>query len=295
LTKPQKNQSILTQKRRSPAQDFWIRFFSNPRIWFGLVITFTLIGASIFAPLLSPTDPDDMDITLRLVPPNSQDWFGRDLNGSSVLTAMLYGGRTSLYISFITVFLSVTVGAGIGLIAGYKRGIIDSILMRIVDLLMAFPGILLAMALAAFMGPSLNNVIFAIAATGWTSSARLVRGQALSVREREYVTASKALGANDLRVIVKHVFPATLSPLVVQATFSLSGVIVTESSLSFLGLGAQDGAPSWGAMLSQGRNVLTEAPYLSIFPGLAIVLIVIALNFIGDALRDILDPKAMRK
>jgi peptide/nickel transport system permease protein len=260
-----------------------------------MVIVVILVGASILAPWLAPTEPEDMDITLRLVPPNDDDWLGRDLNGGSVMTAMLYGGRTSLYISFITVFLSVTIGAGIGLIAGYKRGIIDTLLMRTVDLLMAFPGILLAMALAAFMGPSLNNVIFAIAATGWTSSARLVRGQALSVREREYVTASKALGANDLRIIFKHVFPTTLSPLVIQATFSLSGVIVIESSLSFLGLGAQDGAPSWGAMLSQGRNVLTEAPYLSIFPGIAIVLIVIALNFIGDAMRDILDPKAVQK
>ena len=281
--------------RHSPAKEFWLRFFSNPRIWFGLVIVLFLTGISILAPWISPTDPEDMDIALRLTPPNADDWLGRDMNGGSVLTAVLYGGRTSLYISFITVFLSVTLGAGIGLIAGYKRGIVDSVLMRTVDLLMAFPGILLAMALAAFMGPSLNNVIFAIAATGWTSSARLVRGQTLSIREREYVTATQALGAGDMRVILKHVFPATLSALVVQATFSLSGVIVTESSLSFLGLGAQDGAPSWGSMLSQGRNVLTEAPYLSIFPGLAIVLIVIALNFIGDALRDILDPKTVLK
>lgn len=285
----------MRKKARSPSREFWVRFFASPRIWFGLSIVVVLVVISILAPWISPTDPEDMDIALRLQPPSKDDWLGRDLNGASVLTAMLYGGRTSLYISFITVFLSVTVGAGIGLIAGYKRGIVDSILMRSVDLLMAFPGILLAMALAAFMGPSLNNVIFAIAATGWTSSARLVRGQALSVREREYVTATRALGAGDRRIILKHVFPATLSPLVVQATFSLSGVIVTESSLSFLGLGAQDGAPSWGAMLSQGRTVLTEAPYLSIFPGIAIVLIVIALNFIGDALRDILDPKTLQK
>lgn len=285
----------MAKKARSPSQEFWFRFFANPRIWFGLTIVVVLVLVSLLAPWISPTDPGDMDIALRLQPPSRVDWLGRDLNGGSVLTAILYGGRTSLYISFITVFLSVTVGAGIGLIAGYKRGIIDSVLMRTVDLLMAFPGILLAMALAAFMGPSLSNVIFAIAATGWTSSARLVRGQALSVREREYVTAAKALGAGDLRIILKHVFPATLSPLVVQATFSLSAVIVIESSLSFLGLGAQDGAPSWGAMLSQGRTVLTEAPFLSVFPGIAIALIVIGLNFIGDALRDILDPKAIQK
>lgn len=283
------------RRSRSPAREFWRRFLHNPRIWFGLSIALILIGASFLAPWVAPTDPEDMDIALRLAPPSAADWLGRDLNGGSVLTAMLYGGRTSLYISFITVLLSITVGAGIGLIAGYKRGVVDAILMRTVDLLMAFPGILLAMALAAFMGPSLNNVIFAIAATGWTSSARLVRGQTLSVREREYVAATKALGAGDLRIIVKHIFPATLSPLVVQATFSLSGVIVTESSLSFLGLGAEDGAPSWGSMLSQGRTVLTEAPWLSIFPGLAIMLMVISLNFIGDALRDILDPKTVQK
>jgi peptide/nickel transport system permease protein len=297
LTQPERisSDSGPARKSRSPGREFWRRFFRSPRIWFGLAVALTLVTASVLAPWLATTDPEDMDIALRLAPPSASDWLGRDLNGGSVLTAMLYGGRTSLYISFITVLLSVTLGAGIGLIAGYKRGIVDSLLMRTVDLLMAFPGILLAMALAAFMGPSLNNVIFAIAATGWTSSARLVRGQTLSVREREYVAATKALGAGDLRIIFKHVFPATLSPLVVQATFSLSGVIVTESSLSFLGLGAEDGAPSWGSMLSQGRTVLTEAPWLSIFPGLAIMLMVIALNFIGDALRDILDPKSIQK
>lgn len=285
----------LARRSKSPAREFWRKFFHNPRIWFGLTIVVLLVGTSLLAPWISPTDPEDMNITLRLAPPSAEDPLGRDLNGASVLTAMFYGGRTSLYISFITVLLSVTFGAGIGLVAGYKRGFIDSLLMRTVDLLMAFPGILLAMALAAFMGPSLNNVIFAIAATGWTSSARLVRGQTLSVREREYVAATRALGAGDIRIIVKHIFPAVLSPLVVQATFSLSGVIVTESSLSFLGLGADDGAPSWGSMLSQGRTVLTEAPWLSIFPGLAIMLIVIALNFIGDAMRDILDPKSIQK
>lgn len=290
-----KTVALPRKKSISPAREFWHRFFASPRIWFGVTVVLILVGASLFAPWLAPTDPEEMDIALRLAPPSSDDWLGRDLNGGSVLTAVLYGGRTSLYISFITVLLSVTVGAGIGLIAGYKRGVVDSVLMRTVDLLMAFPGILLAMALAAFMGPSLNNVIFAIAATGWTSSARLVRGQTLSVREREYVAATQALGAKDFRIIFKHVFPATLSPLVVQATFSLSGVIVTESSLSFLGLGAPDGAPSWGSMLSQGRTVLTEAPFLSIFPGVAIVSIVIALNFIGDALRDILDPRAVKR
>jgi len=263
----------------------------NPRIWFGVSVTVFFIVCAVFAPWLAPTKPDDMDIALRLAPPSAADWLGRDLNGASVLTAMLYGARTSLYISFVTVALSVGVGTVIGLIAGYWRGAVDAVLMRIVDLLMAFPGILLAMVLAALMGPSLSNVIFAIAATGWTSAARLVRGQTLSAREREFVVASRSLGASNFRLIFHHIFQETLSPLIVHATFSLSGVIIIEASLSFLGLGAQDGAPSWGAMLGQGRTVLTEAPFLSIAPGLAIGLLVLALNFTGDALRDLLDPR----
>jgi peptide/nickel transport system permease protein len=263
----------------------------NPRIWFGMAVLPAFIAMALLAPWLAPSAPDEMDVALRLLPPSAEHLLGMDINGGSVLTAMLYGARTSLYVGFLTVLLSVTVGVSIGLVAGYSRGLADTVLMRLVDLIMAFPGILLAMALAALMGPSLHNVVFAIAATGWTSSARLIRGQVLSIREREFVTASQALGATTGRIIWKHVFPATLSPLIVHATFSLSGVIIVEASLSFLGLGAQDGAPSWGAILGQGRSVLTEAPHLSVVPGVAIMLVVLALNFVGDALRDILDPR----
>ncbi len=267
------------------------RWVTNPRLIFGLTVIVTFTVAALLAPWLAPTAPDDIDIAKRLLPPGPGGLFGRDLTGGSVLTAMLYGGRTSLYISTLTVALSVSVGTWVGLIAGYKRGWVDTVLMRTVDLLMAFPGILLAMALAAMLGPSRGNVILAISATGWTSAARLIRAQTLSIREREYVTASRALGAVDFRLLWRHIFPATLTPLLVHATFSLSGVIVVEASLSFLGLGAQDGAPSWGALLAQGRTVLVEAPYLSIVPGTAIALIVLALNFVGDALRDLLDPR----
>lgn len=273
-------------------QKLWRKFFRNPRVWFGLAVLPVFIGMALFAPMLAPTAPDEMDIALRLAPPSVEHWLGCDLNGGDVLTAMLYGARTSLYIGFLTVLFSVTIGVVVGLAAGYKGGFVEAVLMRTVDLLMAFPGILLAMAMAALMGPSINNVIFAITATGWTSAARLIRGQALSLREREYVVASRAMGAGDLRQVFKHILPGTLSPLVVHATFSLSGVIIVEASLSFLGLGAQDGAPSWGAILGQGRTVLTEAPHLSIIPGAAIMLVVLALNFMGDAMRDILDPRA---
>jgi len=266
----------------------------NPRIWFGAVVLLTFVSLSLLAPVLAPTDPGDMDIAMRLTPPGggpASEWLGRDLNGGSVLTALLYGGRTSLYVGFLTVTLSITVGTVVGLWAGFKRGWVDMTLMRTVDLLMAFPGILMAMALAALMGPSVHNVVLAITATGWTSSARLIRGQTLSLTEREYVTASRAMGASSARLVFKHIFPGTLSPLVVQATFALSGVIIVEASLSFLGLGAQDGAPTWGAMLNQGRSVLTKAPFLSVIPGAAIALLVLALNFMGDALRDLLDPR----
>lgn len=282
----------------SPHQRDLVRHLSgNPRVWFGVIVLGTVIFLALIAPWLAPTAPDDMDVALKLTRPtwaHMADWLGRDLNGGSVLTAMLYGARTSLYISFLTVTIACTLGASIGLVAGYKRGAYDMVLMRTVDLLMAFPGILLAMALAALMGPSRHNVVLAIAATGWTSSARLIRGQALTVREREYVQASIALGANDFRTMLHHVFPATLSPLIVHATFSLSGVIIVEASLSFLGLGASDGAPSWGAILGQGRAVLTEAPFLSVVPGVAIATLVLALNFLGDALRDLLDPRAKK-
>lgn len=263
----------------------------NPRVWFGAGVLGFNIFIALTASYISPFDPADMDdISRRLAPPSSENWFGNDLTGGDVLTSVIYGTRTSLYIGFVTVFLSMTLGVAVGLVAGYRGGYIDMILMRTVDLLMAFPGILLAMALAALMGPSLHNVVFAIAATGWTSSARLVRGQVLTLNEREYVTACKAMGASGWRIVLKHIFPGTLSPLVVLATFSLSGVIIIEASLSFLGLGAQDGSPSWGAILSQGRSQLVEAPHLSIAPGIAIFLLVLALNFLGDALRDALDP-----
>lgn len=263
----------------------------DPRFLFGGVILLVIISVSIGAPWLAPFAPDDSDISLRLLPPDSEHWFGGDLNGSDVLTAVLYGGRLSLYVGFFTVFLSLSIGIVVGLVAGYKRGIYETILMRTVDLLMAFPGILLAMALASVLGPGVNNLVFAISATGWTSSARLMRAQVLSLREREFVTAVQALGGNDWRILFKHILPAAMPPLVVHGTFSLSGVILIESSLSFLGLGAQGGSPTWGALLSQGRTVLLEAPHLSLIPGLMLLLTVLALNFTGDALRDWLDPK----
>lgn len=246
---------------------------------------------AIAAPWIAPFGPEEMDISKRLASPNHRHWLGCDLNGADVLTSLLYGAQVSLYVGFLTVFLSVTLGTVLGAISGYFGGWTDVVLMRIVDILLAFPGILLAMVLATVLGPSIHNVVLAISATGWISAARLVRGQVLSIREREFVVANRALGGSIPRTLFFHVLPSVIPHLIVHSSFSLSGVILVESSLSFLGLGPQGGTPTWGALLSQGQTVLTEAPFLAVSPGIAIMVIVLSLNFLGDSLRDALDPK----
>lgn len=262
-----------------------------PRIIIGLLVLVFLIFFSMFADFLAPYSLLDTDLESRLCPPNKTHLLGCDMHGGDLLSSLIYGAQTSFYVALLTLVLSLIIGITLGLIAGYLGKWVDSLIMRLVDILMAFPGILLAMALAAIMGPSLHNVILSIAATGWTSTARLVRGQVLTLKNREYVIASQAIGASVPRTLFFHLLPSIFPHLLITATFSLSGVILTESSLSFLGLGAQDSAPSWGAILSQGKEVLLEAPHLSIFPGLAILFVVLSFNFLGDGLRDLLDPR----
>jgi peptide/nickel transport system permease protein len=268
---------------------------TNPRFIMGLLVIATLIFMAIFAPYISPYDLEQSDFMDRLCSPSSEHWLGCDINGNDILTVMIYGARSSLYVGFLTVLLSLILGVSIGLISGYFRGMIDLVLMRIVDVFMAFPGILLAMAISSLLGPSLNTVILAIAATGWTSAARIVRGQVLSIREREHVLAARAIGVSHLKIMIRHILPLTLSPLLVHATFSLSGVIIVEAGLSFLGLGAQGSETmTWGGLLGQGSEIqLDQAPYITIVPGLAIFILVMGLNFLGDALRDAFDEKAI--
>lgn len=266
------------------------KYLLNPRLVIGVTILVTMTIAALLAPWIAPYSPSNLDVTLRLTPPSAEHLLGVDSNGSDVLTALLYGARTSLFIGFMTVLLSVFLGVSIGAISGYAGGWIDMVLMRIVDILMSFPGILLALTLVTVLGPNLWSIIFAISATGWTSAARIARGQVLSIKERDHVLATYALGGSHWRLIRVHILPLLTAPIIVHATFAISSVIIVEASLSFLGLGPQTGAPTWGALLNQGRNVLEEAPFLSIFPGLAIMMVVLSLNFVGDALRDILDP-----
>ncbi len=264
----------------------------NIRFYFSSCVILIFVGVAIFAPILSFYDPEMIDLNQRLSTPTWSHPFGCDIYGRDLLTLTMLGARQTLIIVLSTVSLSTVIGLIAGIIAGYFRGFLDTAIMRFVDILMAFPGILLAMSLASFLGPSLNNVILSISATGWTSTARLVRGQVLSIREREHIAAARALGLQSPRILFRHVLPFLWSPLLVSTTFSLSGVLLIEASLSFLGLGANTSIPTWGGLLFQGRTVLEEAPFLSLIPGVLIATVIFSFNFIGDALRDRFDPRA---
>jgi peptide/nickel transport system permease protein len=267
------------------------RFLRNFAFTSGLILTVVLVLIALAAPLLAPYDPDVQDTARRLEPPSHQHPLGLDDLGRDVLSRIVWGARVSLRVGFSVVVLASIIGITLGAISGYFGGWTDTIIMRVTDILLAFPGILLAIALVAVLGPSLNNVILALATIGWVGYARLVRGQVLKVREMEFVTAAKALGAKSPRVIVRHVLPNVINPVIVMATLGLAGAILSEAALSFLGLGVQPPTPSWGAMLTSGRRYLGLANHLAIFPGAAIMLAVMGLNFLGDGLIDALDPK----
>ncbi len=269
----------------------WKRLGRNFAFTAGLLLTVALILIALAAPLLSPFDPNAQDTSRRLEAPSKQHLLGLDDLGRDVLSRIIFGARVSLRVGFSVVIVASLIGVTLGAIAGYFGGWSDTIIMRITDVLLAFPGILLAIAMVAVLGPSLNNVILALATIGWVGYARLVRGQVLKVREMEYVIAAKALGAKSPRVILRHVLPNVINPVIVMATLGLAGAILSEAALSFLGLGVQPPTPSWGAMLTSGRRYLGLANHLAIFPGAAIMAAVMGLNFLGDGLIDALDPK----
>jgi peptide/nickel transport system permease protein len=258
----------------------------------GAFIVAVAVLAALVGPVVAPFDSASQDLSLRLTGPSGQHWFGLDELGRDILSRVLAGARISMLVGLVVVSISATVGIAIGSAAGYFGGRVDEILSRIIDILMAFPGLLLAIAMVAVLGPSLFNVVFALSLIGWVGYARLVRGQVLRARELEFVQAARALGASTPRVLLRHVIPTTLPAVSVQATLGMGGAILAEASLSFLGLGVQPPTPSWGTMLNYGRIHLLDAPHLTVFPGLAIAVLVLGFNFLGDGLRDALDPKA---
>ena len=266
----------------------------NMSLKFGIFVTAGFILTAIFAPFIAPYSPYEQDLYHGLSEPSLAHWMGQDRLGRDIFSRIIYGARVSLLVGFVTVSVSVVLGSIIGAVAGYFGGKVDEIIMRITDIFLAFPGILLAIAIMAVLGPGLSNVIIALCIMGWTGFARLTRGQILSLRERDFVIAAEALGAKPSRIIALHLLPNISAPLIVEATFGVASAIVGEAGLSFLGLGAQPPTASWGAMLSEGRQFLLIATHLTTFPGLAIMLVVMGINFLGDGLRDMLDPKSGR-
>src|SRR5688572_3754419 len=258
----------------------------------GAAIVTTAILAAIFGPYLTGIDPAVQTLPLRLEGPSAGHWFGLDELGRDILARVLVGARISLLVGLVVVSVSASVGTLLGSIAGYFGGIVDEVVSRVMDVLLAFPGLLLAIAMVAVLGPSLTNVIIALSLIGWVGYARLVRGQVLRARELEFVQAARALGASIPRILGRHIIPTALPAVTVQATLGMGGAILAEAALSFLGLGVQPPTPSWGTMLSYGRAHMLEAPHLTIFPGIAIAVLVLGFNFLGDGLRDAIDPQA---
>jgi peptide/nickel transport system permease protein len=265
----------------------------NPLAATGLVLIVTFVIFALFAPWIAPQDPAAINLPTRLDLPSRAHWFGTDELGRDIFSRIIYGSRISMLVGSCVVATSLALGLIIGSIAGYYGGAMDRFVnIVLMNAFLSLPGILLAIAFVAFRGPGIFNLVLALSLGGWVGYARLVRGQVLAAREREFVEAARALGASDLRIIVRHILPNIIQPVVVQAAIGMAGAILAEATMSFLGLGVPPPTASWGAMLNDGRAHLFDAPHLVLFPALAVMLAVLSFNFIGDALRDYLDPRS---
>lgn len=269
----------------------WHRFSRNRLAVAGLIIILILASSAIFAPLISPYEPTKIDVYNVLSPPSISHPLGTDELGRDLLSRMIWGSRASLKVGFIAVGIAIFIGTIVGAIAGFYGGRTDSILMRFVDIMLAFPSFFLMLAIIAIVEPSISTIMIVIGITGWMDVSRLVRSEFLTLKERDFIAAAKVSGAGDARIIFRHIMPNAMSPVFVAATFGIAGAILTESGLSFLGLGVQPPEPSWGNILASGKSNLTVAWWLSVYPGLAILITVLSYNLIGEGLRDALDPR----
>ena len=288
-----------TQARVAPPESPFRRalrqFFRHPLPVFGLVVVTAFVLAAVFAPLLAPFDPLQTSWTLVRKAPSAAHWFGTDENGRDVLARVIYGARASLMAGVVAVTLAALIGVPLGLLAGLSGGWAETIIGRVADAMLAVPFLILAIALAAFLGPALENAMLAIAITASPVFVRLARGMALEAKNTDWAEAARAMGNPPWRLAVVHVLPNIIPPLMVQATLSIAEAIIAEASLSFLGLGQQPPSPSWGSMLNSAQRFLTQAPWMAIYPGVAIFLVVLAFNLVGDGLRDALDPRSQRR
>ncbi|MBW7961029.1 ABC transporter permease [Bradyrhizobium sp. BR 10261] len=280
-----------TSELDSPARRARRRLFKRKAAVAGLVVLIIFILLALLAPLLVPYDPVATNWSLVRKPPTAAHWFGTDELGRDILSRVIYGARASLLAGLISVAIALGIGVPLGLVSGYRGGFVDALISRITDAMLACPFLILAIALAAFLGPSLGNAMIAIGISATPVFIRLTRGQVLSVKAEDYVEAARALGNPPWRIALSHILPNILPALLVQATLSIAAAIIAEAALSFLGLGQQPPSPSWGSMLNAAQRFLTQAPWMAIWPGLAIFLVVLSLNLLGDGLRDALDPR----
>jgi len=286
---------VTTSPRHASVQRFyygWLRLRANPLALVGLLILLALVMVAILAPVIAPVGPNDQSLTRRLLPPSELHWFGTDELGRDVFARVVYGSRITLYISFLVAIIAAPIGLAVGTTAGYFGGWTDTVLMRINDIFLSFPGLILALGFVAALGPGIENAVIAIALTAWPPIARLARAETLTIRASDYIAAVRIQGASSSRIILRHIVPMCVPSVVVRITLNMAGIILTAAGLGFLGLGAQPPLPEWGAMLSTGRQNMLGAWWLAAIPGLAILLTSLAFNLFGDGLRDVLDPRS---
>ncbi len=274
---------------------FWPRLKRNRLAMAGLSVVLLLFAISIFAPFIAPYHPNEINAWHVLSPPSWQHWLGTDELGRDLFSRVLFGARISLKVGFVAIGIAVLLGSLVGLLAGYYGGWVDTILMRFVDIMLCFPAFFLILAIITFLEPSIWYIMAVIGLTGWMGVARLVRAEVLSIREMDYILAARCIGCSDLRIMLRHIMPNALSPVLVAATLGVAGAILTESALSFLGIGVQPPTPSWGNILTSGKDYIEFAWWLSLFPGLAILITVLAYNLLGEGIRDALDPRTSGK
>ena len=288
-------ESMLRIGIGSRLAEIFKQFMEHKIAMVGVVIILFMAFIAILAPYIAPHDPIEINLKKRLLTPDSEYPLGTDNLGRCMLSRIIYGTRISLQIGIMVVGITSCVGITLGMIAGYYGGIRDEIIMRLVDMMLAFPGIILALVIAGALGPGLLNIMIALAIVGWTGYARVVRGVVLSVKEMEFVESARSLGASDFYIISRHILPSCVASVVVMATLGMAYAILAAAGLSFLGLGSQPPTPEWGSMLNNGKNFMRTAPHLTIFPGLAIMITVLAFNFLGDGLRDVMDTRLKRE
>lgn len=279
------------EKVRSPFKDSLRTFRKSKLAVIGTIIVAFFVFLAIFGPLFAPQGINEQNFKLKLQPPSSEHWFGTDVFGRDILSRVILGSRLSLMVGFASVSISIIIGSVLGILAGYYGKWVDTIISRVFDILLAFPSILLAIAIVTALGPSLFNALIAIAIINIPNFGRLIRSKVLSLKEEEFITAARAIGMKDIRILVAHILPNSMTPIIVQGTLAIATAIIEAAALGFLGLGAQAPAPEWGKMLSDSRVYLVNAPWTMLFPGLAIMLTVLGFNLMGDGLRDAFDPK----